>query len=233
MPHIVQTVLSWFGGGVAVVVGMTGAAYWLFKTFSSKWLEARFSTRLEAYRHELSTLLDRATRLHAQEFEVLPNIWEKLTTSMDSALSVLSPLQLASDITYAMPDELEALLEKSTFLEHEKQKVRGAKTFERSPLYQRFEHGHRFRSAYTDWRAAHSYAVAKSIFIEPALGKKVRQLLDLIYEGLDAKHWADTDAGGWKEVRAGFDTLRGEGTRLRDEIEAEVAGRLRSAAEPV
>ncbi|HKT52934.1 MAG TPA: hypothetical protein VJP88_00665, partial [Caulobacteraceae bacterium] len=180
MPPALQTVLSWFGGGVAVIVALTGVAYWLFKTFAGKWLDNRFSTRLEAYKHELSRLLDRATRLHAQEFEILPTLWEKLVTAMDNALSVLSPLQLSNDINYASAAELDAILEKSPLLEHEKQQVREATKFERTSALDRFQRHYRMQGAISDWRAFHSYALSKSIFIDPDLSAKVQELVGLI-----------------------------------------------------
>ena len=61
------------------------AAWWLFQAFGDKWLAARFDKRLEALRHaqqkeleelrfRINALLDRATKLHQREFEVLPEI---------------------------------------------------------------------------------------------------------------------------------------------------------------
>lgn len=230
VPETLKTILSWFGGLTAVVAGVTGAAYWLFKTFSQKWLESRFSERLEAYRHELSRLLDRATRLHAQEFEVLPNLWEKLSKAMSGAMDILSPLQLSGDITHAKSDELEAILEKSPLLEHEKQQVRKAQPIQRSPLFHRFTLHHRFRGVVADWNEFNGYAVSKSIFLDPALSGRVRELGDMIYEGLDAYHWAQSDPSDRKEARAAWEKLRTEGVKLRDEIQSTVSSRLRSAA---
>jgi len=229
VPETLKTILSLFGGLTAVVLAVTGAAYWLFQTFSQKWLETRFSERLEAYRHELSTLLDRATRLHAQEFEVLPNIWEKLSKAMGGAMGILSPLQLSGDITHAGDAELEAVLEKSPLLEHEKQQVRDAKKFERSSAFHRFALHHRFRAVVADWNEFNSYAVSKSIFLDPVLASRVRELGDMIYEGLDAHGWAQSDPSERKEARAAWEKLRTEGVKLRDEIQATVSSRLRNA----
>jgi len=230
MPPILQTVLSWFGGGVAVVIALTGVAYWLFQTFSAKWLETRFSERLESYRHELSTLLDRATRLHAQEFEVLPTLWDKLSTSMASALGALSPFQVGTDLTFVSDPELEAILEKSPLEEHEKQRVRDAKQSDRRRLFGDLESHHRVQRAYQDWREFSNYAVAKSIFLDPELSGQIRKLTDMIYEGLDTYQWARSEHDMKKEARDAAQRLRSEGVKLRDEIQAVVSARLRAAA---
>lgn len=231
LPEALKTILSWFGGLTAIVVGLTAVAYWLFQTFSQKWLETRFSERLESYRHQLSALLDRTTRLHAQEFEVLPNLWEKLSKAMGGAMNILSPLQLSGDISYAKDEELAAILEKSHLLEHEKQQVRDAGKFERSPLFHRFVMNHRFKGAVADWNDFNSYAVSKSIFLEPTLSARIRELGDMIYEGLDAHGWAQSDPSERKEARAAWEKLRTEGVKLRDEIEASVSARLRAATQ--
>jgi hypothetical protein len=228
MPMALQTILSWFGGGIAVVIALTGVAYWLFQTFSEKWLETRFSERLEAYRHQLSTLLDRATRLHAQEFEVLPTLWDKLCTSMGSALGAVSPLQFGTDLTFVGDAELEVILEKSPFEVHEKQRVRDAKQSDRGKLFRDLETQHRLQAAYADWRDFNNYAVAKSIFLDPALSGEVRMLTDMIYEALDSYSWARSDTEMNREAREAAKRLRSDGVRLRDEIQAIVSARLRA-----
>jgi hypothetical protein len=233
VPPALQTVLSWFGGGVAVIVGLTGVAYWLFKTFAAKWLDNRFSTRLEAYKHELSRMLDRATRLHAQEFEILPTLWEKLVTAMDNALSVMSPLQLSNDFNHASAAELEVILEKSPLLEHEKQQVRDAKMFDRTSVFDRIQRHYRLQGATNDWRDFHSYALTKSIFIDPDLSAKIQELIGLISKAFEANYWSKFDphdAELRKEVRAAHQTLMDDGSKLRGEIETAVSARLRAAA---
>lgn len=230
MPPALQTVLSWFGGGIAVIITLTGVAYWLFQTFAAKWLETRFSERLESYRHQLSTLLDRATRLHAQEFEVLPTLWDKLSMSMGSALAVLSPFQFGTDLTFVSDQELEAILEKSPLEEHEKQRVRDAKETDRGRLFGDLQGKHRLQRAYEDWRDFSNYAVAKSIFLDPELSGQIKKLADMIYDGLDTYRWARSETDMKKEARETAQRLRTEGVKHRDDIQAVVSARLRSVA---
>src|SRR5690242_14921631 len=71
------------GGGMSLIV------YQVFKHLAARWLESKFEERLQALKHahgkeleqlrfRISALLDRATKLHQREFEVLPDAWAKL-----------------------------------------------------------------------------------------------------------------------------------------------------------
>jgi hypothetical protein len=92
-------------GGVAVVGGaVAGFALWLFKLFGEKWLSNRFAERLAAFQHEqvkeierlrfdISKMLDRTSKLHDHEFEVLPKAWELLTKSYYTTGSIVASFQ--------------------------------------------------------------------------------------------------------------------------------------------
>src|ERR1700674_4226477 len=83
--EILGSILSFFGAIGAVV----GAAYLFFKFLGEKWLTAKFDERLAAYKHaqqreleelkgKINALMDRTTKLHQREFEVLPEVWGRL-----------------------------------------------------------------------------------------------------------------------------------------------------------
>src|SRR4051794_22694874 len=97
-------------GGVAVALGLTGAAaFGLFKLVGEKWLTARFDERLAEYRHaqqkelerlrfKINGLMDRATKLHQKEFEALPEAWGKLADANAIVQAIVSPLQQYPDL---------------------------------------------------------------------------------------------------------------------------------------
>ena len=85
----------------------------------------------------------------------------------------------------------------------------------------------------TSGRAFRSYALAKSIFIDPDLSGKVQELLGLISKAFEADYWAKFDPHDpeiRKEVRAAYQTLMEDGAKLPGEIESVVSARLRTAA---
>jgi hypothetical protein len=61
----------------------------LFKVLGEKWLNAKFEERLAQYKHaqqkeieqlrfRINSLMDRTTKLHQHEFDVLPEAWSRL-----------------------------------------------------------------------------------------------------------------------------------------------------------
>ena len=77
-------------------VGAAGAAYLLFRHLGDNWLAGKFNERLEAFKHaqqqqleqlrlRINTTFDRTVKLHANEFEVLPELWGRLNEAFDHA----------------------------------------------------------------------------------------------------------------------------------------------------
>src|SRR5947207_131508 len=89
-------------GYIVVGAGAVGAfVWWLFRTFSEKWLNAKFEERLAAYKHEqqkelehlkfsINAQMDRATKLHQKEFEAFPEAWARLMDAQGIMTSVVS-----------------------------------------------------------------------------------------------------------------------------------------------
>lgn len=75
-------------GGLAATI-----AYGAFQFLAKKWLDERFTERLETFKHaqnqemerlryRINALFDRTTKLHQHEFDVLPEVWEKIKHSL-------------------------------------------------------------------------------------------------------------------------------------------------------
>ena len=75
--------LKWMLGLGITATAMVAAAYAFFQFLGRRWLEARFAERLEKFKHDqnqeierlryrINALMDRTTKLHQHEFEVLP-----------------------------------------------------------------------------------------------------------------------------------------------------------------
>lgn len=127
-----------FIGYLVVGVGAVGAfVWWLFRTFSEKWLNAKFEERLAAYKHEqqkelehlkfsINAQMDRATKLHQKEFEALPEAWARLMDAHGIIAGVVSRYQSTPDLTRMRPDQQEDFIANSKLLEWQRQLVRDA-----------------------------------------------------------------------------------------------------------
>jgi hypothetical protein len=81
---------------------------------------------LEQLKFEISSLLDRAVKLHQKEFDVLPEAWGFLT----DAFSITRPVGLgdafAPDIRQMTPEQFDDFLEKTPLATWQKNELRAA-----------------------------------------------------------------------------------------------------------
>ncbi|OGN45246.1 MAG: hypothetical protein A2623_11335 [Caulobacterales bacterium RIFCSPHIGHO2_01_FULL_70_19] len=230
MPDVVGEVLKWFGGGVAVIVTLTGVAYWLFQTFATGWLSNRFARQLEDHKHQLSTMLDRATRLHAQEFEVLPLVWERLTAAVSATRKAIAPLRLSSDLTWQTEEQLEDVIRKLPWPDSAKAELRHADASARNTVFNKCDRAHDYRMAWAAHGEFNEYLVSKSIFIEAGLRDDLRRVAALIWKALDDYYWADEEDKPTQIRGKAFRCVTEEIEPLRDTIMEVIHARLRADA---
>src|SRR5438128_9621440 len=108
-PTTISAITGLLGTLGITVLGAVGAAYALFRYLGDKWLTDKFNKSLEAYKHaqqqeleqlrlRINTTFDRTVKLHANEFEVLPELWAKLNDAHNHVASLTSPLQTYPDL---------------------------------------------------------------------------------------------------------------------------------------
>jgi hypothetical protein len=232
-----DTFFEGLGKLAAFVFPVAGLGAVLAKSYIDKWLTRRFQGQLDKIKHDqaqemerlklkVSTLLDRATKLHSYEFEVLPKAWELLATSVGSASRVLSAIQTYVDVKCMDESELSAFLEQSPFNQTERRAIRDLARNERQIEYQNLTGEYAFRESMEDWRSFNNYIVTKGIFIAPALRERLRSASALIIECLDEYRFSRfEDAHGQKSHAANRGRFKAI-QPLRAEIEAAVSDRL-------
>ncbi|WP_157085296.1 hypothetical protein [Methylobacterium sp. Leaf99] len=106
--------------GVAILVGLIGGFY-LFRYMSTKWLEEKFQERMELFKHaqakeiervkfDLNFMTDRNLKLNQFEFEVVPEMWRKLTDAYADTVTAVANFNWAIDFSGYTEDELKAFL---------------------------------------------------------------------------------------------------------------------------
>jgi hypothetical protein len=127
----ITTVVVAGGGGGAVAV-------WLCKLFGEKWLNTKFEERLASLKHEhqkeierlrlrINTLMDRTTKLHQREFDVLPEAWSRLNDAFAQTNVVVSPIQRYPDLNRMAEEHINEFLKKTPLQEWEKAELMGQK----------------------------------------------------------------------------------------------------------
>jgi hypothetical protein len=232
------------GLGGLTVAATVAAAYALFKRLGAQWLDAKFAERLADYQHrqnqeierlrgDIARLLDRTTRLHSQEFEVLPQAWELLGRAVGSVGSCVSALKQYPDVKWLTPEELERIFDSQPLMaEFEKQKVRERTHQERQDEFTEILDLHRYRQASDDLRDFHNFIVTKGIFLEPDLSAQFDELSAKLWSVLHDyrfKHFEKSKSPSWTEIRDGWK----KADETRASLKAAVVARLWSDPSPM
>lgn len=190
---MLETIFAAFGKLIVAGGGGATIAVVIIRTFADRWLRAEFDKRLEAYKHEqqkeleqlrfkINGLLDRATKLHQREFEVLPLAWAHLSDANGEVLTLISVAQSYPDINRMSGTQLEELIEKSPFSAHEKQELLASD--DKYEAYITISDRHRMSNVRKKVHEFHLYVSTNGIFIEPRIKAKFTELDLLIWNAL-------------------------------------------------
>lgn len=117
--------------------GSSAISFAIFKFLGTAWLENKFKKNLEQLRHEqtkevqrlqmkIDSMLNGTLRLQEKEFEVLPDVWEKLDEACSLAESFVIPLQSYADVNGMSDEQLEEFLVEIKFSPVQIAEIRGA-----------------------------------------------------------------------------------------------------------
>lgn len=236
--NTIDEVLKFFGAVVLYGGGSAAVAYFLFQHLGKKWIEARFSERMEAFKHqqalelqrlkiEVESVLSGTLKLQEREFSILPEAWDKLNTAFAQTGWVASPVQFFNDLSRFADDELQEFLSQSTLFESQKARVLSAGLHDRTKTYNDFTYLHRLHNAKTAVTNLQNYMVANGLFLPKALKTMFLEMVPILWgvlasvetgqEVMDHKMLSDA----WKELQA-------KGEPLHKAIEAAIEERLHS-----
>jgi hypothetical protein len=215
------------GGGALVAI-----AFQIFKHLGVKWLDAQFAERLQNLKHEqaqeieglrfkVSALLDRATKLHQREFEVLPEAWAKLNEAFWAASALVAFLKETPDLNGMSDPHREDFIAKSRLHDWQKAEVRNAN--DKTAKYEELNFWHILSDAKNAAVKSSRYLGVQGIFVEPELRKKLDRLNQLIWNSLIEAE-SNKQFGMHERDQAG--TLRTEGGPLRDTLETAIHFRI-------
>ncbi|MFK4794797.1 hypothetical protein [Sphingobium sp. ZW T5_29] len=235
MPAWLTNVLAVLGTLGLSVAAVVTAAYGLFRLFSDKWLSAKFSERLEGFKHaqqrqmehlrlEINAALDRTTKLHQYEFEALPELWAKLNKAFGAVASFLSPLQHHPDLSRMSAPQLETFLKNADLEEWHKDELRSSRDKTRN--YIKISFWYTLNKVYTDYNDFNNYFVVKGIFLEDGLKQQISKLRDMMFGALIERQHEEEHPDPRPGRFAEGEKLRKEGRQALDEIGQSVRARL-------
>lgn len=175
------------GGGLSLIV------YQVFKCLASKWLDAKFEERLQALKHQhgkelehlkfrISTLLDRATKLHQREFNILPEAWAKLNDAFWDTRAFVHPMQSFPDIDHMTPAEKSSFIGACKLLDWQKTELSNAN--DKNKYFQDKIFWHKSAEIQSKVRDAYTFIVKNGIFINDEIRQQFSAIHDMIWNAL-------------------------------------------------
>jgi hypothetical protein len=188
-------------------------------------IKARNAEQLEQARHRLNTLFRQTSKLHEKEFEILANAWEKLNEALGLVSKLVSFSQESVDLDQMDRTRFEAFASESRLSDVDKQELLSADNGDRNAYYEERIFWYRLQEARTACRQLHKCVQGNSIFLEPGIRARFREIDNLMWGALssrEAGHKAKYDKSWIEAVRF----LEQKITPLRAEIERSVQTRL-------
>lgn len=232
---VLVLIFKWIAGlGITVTVAVT-AAYATFKFLGKKWIDSHFAERLEKFKHDqnqeierlryrINALMDRTTKLHQHEFEVLPEVWQKLGIALSVTTNFTSRFTRHPDLDPMGEAQFSAFLARSELADWEQAELREGR--DRNGRYQKMIFWHQLHKVVELHADFHNYFISKGIFIQPELKERIRALSNMMYDAFRERQ-LDAENPVFGEDRfAKGDQLQREGPGELQAIEKEVQARL-------
>ena len=229
-----EVIFEFIGEVVAVGGAAAVIAYGIFVFFGKKWLETKFSERLEAYKHKqnkeleevrykINAQFNRISKIHEKEMEVLPEAWHKLHYALGKIQYFTSPLREYQDLDRLTEEQLEAFLDSSKFHDWEKNELR--KTEGKLEYYQERIFYHELAEAKKASSEFHNYIVENSIFLSQDIKERFIAIDDALWDSLMDKE-TNHESKGWGVKRKSYSQVKKDIAPLTREIESLVQKRL-------
>jgi hypothetical protein len=232
--EFMKSVLAILGGATVIVTSIVGFSYWLFKTFSSKWLDHRFAKELENLRHDhekqlqdtqvkMDAKLDRAIKFHTKEFDALSEAWSLLDDAFAAAEQLSNRVFQNSDIGSLPPPQQAELMKAREFTELECESVKRAP--DKTAEYLRVLQIRDWADAHAKQRQLYEFVLKNGIFFPTEIKDKFLALHLIIFDATtEKKAFLDKDGGPVGTKCA--DVLRGGGREKLEDLQNKVHARL-------
>ena len=229
-----ETIFEFVGKVVAIGGSSAIVAYGIFTLVGRKWLETKFTERLEAYKHEqtkeleeiryrINSQFNRITKIHEKEIEVLPEAWIRLKKSIGQLQYFISAGRQYPNLDSMNDKQLDEFLAESEFHGWEKDELRQA-----SNKFQKYSERIFYHELYDTRKLArefHQYIQENRIFLSNDLKEQFTRIDDLIWEAMTDKEFSH-EMKDFKAERKSFKVVQDEMAPLVENIETLVQNRL-------
>ena len=212
------------------------SAYLAFRYLGAKWLDTKFSERLESYKHaqqrelealrfKINGLIERASKIYGKEYEHLPNLWFDLNTAFGSTHGLLGGLRFLPNLDMMNDQELEEFLNQADLREWQKIEFRDSRNKVRH--WSRLEDGKNYSKAFEDHKNFRISLSKHAIFFSAEMRIEFEKVADMLWKvivefeiyQLNPEEGAPIERTARKEMREnGVERLKLLETAVRDRL---------------
>lgn len=233
---MVEVGLKYLGELVVYGGGAVAIAYGVFKILGQKWLEARFSERLQALRAAqdeqlryvqgfIDREIHRARKLYDREFETLPEAWRLLCRSFQNGQA--TSIDSRHELDRYTRAELVHLLSTTSMRQFEKDEMLAMDSSRWTEYFRRWNNVQRLNTYWKERREFHEFLTANAIFFSPGLKEKflaIDQLVGMAIAEMDGRQRISINHSYDEASR-----LQSQGPELLAELESLIKLRLWSS----
>jgi len=193
MPDILNEFFKLIGGVASIGLASSAFAYAMFRLFTTKWIETRFSERLETFKHQqnqeiehlrfrINTVMDWNVKLHQREFDILPETWSLLNEAFYTIEPIAIGYQQYPNLDEMSADRLEEFLEKSPLTAVQKTELKSESN--KIKYYQSVKMMHDLNTAIDSYNQFHLLLAKNAIFVVEPIKTAVLALDQMLKEAI-------------------------------------------------
>ncbi len=230
-------ILAKFGITLAAVVTV---AWLLFRYLGDKWLSGKFDERLEAFKSaqqqeierlklRINTAFDWTVKLQGREFEVLAEIWDRLTVAYHESSALISPVQSYPNLDRMKPQELEHFLASENLPDYQKDDIRNAS--QKLEVYKGIRFWRTYNLVAQKRLEFDQHFLRNRMFVKNDIKIQIHALSDLIWEALSERKFEEEHPNPRPDRYVKCNKLREDGPKMLNDISAAIESRLWNNAE--
>jgi hypothetical protein len=193
MFDILNDFLKLIGGIATIGVASSTCAYAVFRILTTKWIDTRFSERLEAFKHQqnqeiehlrfrIGTMMDWNVKLHQREFNVLPETWSLLTEAFYTIEPITLGIQQYPGLDKMSSEQLDEFLEDSPLTGTRKLELK--MTGNKVSYYSKIKTSHDINKAVDAYNIYHQTFAKNAIFIIEPIKTKFTEVDVMLKEAI-------------------------------------------------
>lgn len=223
--ELLKQVFVLFGALAVLGVIVILISFYVFKFIGKQWIENKFSTSLEEAKSEINFLLMTKNRLHEKEYEVFPDVWQKLIEAKTSLEQCVRSFRSSPDFVRLNSEEFESFLAQSDLSNKEKEILKASEPNMRFKEYIRILEWRDIVDSNSKFIEFDDYLQKVRIFLEPSIKKKFDAISQALWNTWVSKQLSFEDSKSFKASDA-HKSFREEVKPLMDEIEMIIQTKL-------